>query len=516
MNGSRFFELRRFARLIWVVLKYGSGPLMRRVLRRAARGDSFAVRLRNALEELGLTYVKLGQFLALRFDIVPPDVARELNQLFEQVPPFEFRGVRRVIERELGQPLEQLFIDFETQPVAAASVAQVHRARTLRGERVAVKVQRPGIQRLFAADMRIILRMTAIADALRLAGRLSLTEMASEFATWTWREMNFLIEAHTAERVRAHAVGEVIPRVDWQLTTSHVLTTEFIDAISLARLASAVEKNELEEVRRQYPDLDISEVLHALAMASLRQLFTSGLFHGDPHPGNILVLPDNRVAFVDFGIFGELNDFERSVLAGLIENLALGNINDAFRHYAQELMPTESTDPRAFEREAKSVLRRWYRGASDPARSVSERHVGRYIGDMIEVSRRNGLRMGINYLLCWRTLNALDATVLRLQPEFDLMRELRTFFEAYRPSMQDRVLDLVLDRQLALQYGETARGLPHSIRAALDLVAAGRAPFVAHEFEARVNERRADREAALVALALALVSLFTFALTVLR
>ena len=512
MNGSRIFQLRRFMRLVWAVLKYGSGPLVRRALRRPLAGGALAERLREALEELGLTYVKLGQFLALRFDIVPPDVARELNQLFEQVPPFDAAVVRQVIESELNAPLEEFFAEFETEPIAAASVAQVHRARTVSGERVAVKVQRPDIQRLFAADMQIILWVTSIADTLGLAGRLSLTEMASEFATWTWREMNFLIEAHTAERVRAHAVDEVIPRVNWRLTTSRVLTAEFIEGISLARLASAVEKGE----QIGGPDLDISAVLHALAMASLRQLFTSGLFHGDPHPGNILVLHDNRVAFVDFGIFGEFNTFERAVLAGLIENLALGNIGDAFRYYEQELMPTESTDPRAFEREARAVLRRWHRNASDPSRPVSERHVGRYIGEMIEVSRRNGLRMGINYLLCWRTLNALDATVLRLQPEFDLMRELRTFFEAYRPGIQNRVLDLVLDRELALQYGETARALPNWKRATLDLVVSGQAPFVVREFEAPVNAARADGEAMLVASALAFISLTMLAFAVLH
>jgi ubiquinone biosynthesis protein len=168
-----FLDFERIVRLIWVGSKYGALPLLRWLLGRPPKGPSAGVRLRRAFEELGITYLKLGQFLTMRFDVLPAEVCLELNKLFETVPPMPFPEARRVVETELHAPLETLFLSFERQPIAAASVAQVHEARTTNNERVAVKIQRTNIDRLFAADMRNLRRVARLIDASGLAGAFS-------------------------------------------------------------------------------------------------------------------------------------------------------------------------------------------------------------------------------------------------------------------------------------------------------------------------------------------------------
>jgi ubiquinone biosynthesis protein len=179
---DRLLQLRRGSALLWTVVRFGVPLLVRAALRRPGYRTDLPVKVRMALEDLGLTYLKLGQYLAMRFDILPPDICRELGKLFDDVAPMPPELARRRIEEELGAPMAELFQSFGEEPLAAASVAQVHDARTRDGARVAVKVQRPGIERIFRADIALLRRMTRAADAFHLLGRLSATEMLDQFA----------------------------------------------------------------------------------------------------------------------------------------------------------------------------------------------------------------------------------------------------------------------------------------------------------------------------------------------
>jgi ubiquinone biosynthesis protein len=480
---------RRLATLAWALIRFGL-PLLGRRIVRPRRGDpELPVRFRRALEEMGLTYLKLGQYLAMRFDILPAEVCRELGRLFDEVPPMPFETSRAVVEQELAGPLEQRFARFDSQPLAAASVAQVHRAATLDGEEVAVKVQRPGITRVFETDIRILRAITRAADALQLLGRLSVTEMLDEFARWTMRETDFLQEARTAERVGANPPPyEVEPDVRWDLTTARVLTLEFIEGVTLAQIIRVIERDGEQAAVEQIPGLDVELVLHHLSFASLRQIFVTGLFHGDPHPGNILVLSDNRVAFVDFGIFGELSRYDREILGAQIEQLAIGNIDESLRAYAKQLSLTPESDPRAFRREARGVLREWYELSLRTDSPTAERHLGRYIGRMIDISRRHRLLYDMSFLLYWRALNALDSTALRMSSSFDLMRELRSFFERLRPGLAARLADLTLDEHTWSIVRSLVMDAPDRMRFALDGLSDGR-----FEGTVAVSERESER-----------------------
>jgi ubiquinone biosynthesis protein len=431
------------------------------MLRLPPRGESYAVRIRLALEELGLTYLKLGQFLALRFDILPEEVSRELNRLFEEVSPIPFEDMQTVLESELHGPLQTFFRVFEPEPIAAASVSQVYEAWTYTNERVAVKIQRPGIEHILAADFRILRPLLKLVGTFGLLLGYSGKEVADEFASWTQRELDFTLEGQAADRLRTNALSyEIIPTIYWNLTTPKVLTMEFIDGLSLAVVSDLLEAGKDDVLYAYLPHLDAEETGHNIAFAIMHQLFVTGFFHADPHPGNIIIRDDNKAAFVDFGICGALTDEEREILAGHIENIALGNIAESFRYFAMQYTPTDDTDLQAFEQEGKAILQRWYQATVNPYATVHDLHLGKYATEMFEVVRRYHLRASLNTLLFWRALHALDAAALRLSDHFDLMRHMRDFFEHIRPKLVDRALTMLTDRRLIVELVELVRAIP--------------------------------------------------------
>jgi ubiquinone biosynthesis protein len=432
---------------------------------RAALGrdpEPVGVAVRHALENLGLTYIKLGQYLATRFDVLPSEFCDELTKLLEEVRPASFADVRATVESEFGAPLESIYPSFALRPIASASVAQVHEARTRAGDRVAVKIQRPGIDRIFAADARNMRRLARLADFFGLLGAASMVEMVDEFSAWTNRELDFCAEAAAADRLRKTATsGEVIPCVHWHLTTKRVLTLEFIDGVSLARVLSLVESGREAELRGLLPALDIQKVGRLMTRAYLRQLLVTGFFHGDPHPGNVIVLRDNRFAFVDFGIVGYLTPYLRAALVGYLENLALGNIDESYRYYVRQLEFSDDSDMRRFASEAKQVLRRWYDASHDPLASIEERHLATYSSEMLVIIRHHRVQMPPDSLLFWRSMNMLAAAAIRVPGYFDLLGEMSVFFAANRAGIVERASGLWLNPGYWSQLTDTVRTAVH-------------------------------------------------------
>ncbi len=493
-TSEAWLDLRRLALLAAKCLRFGLFPLANWVPFAGYRRWSFAARFRRALEDLGLTYLKLGQFLALRFDILPPEVCEELNRLFETVPPMPAEAARSLIEAELGGRLETFFVEFAAEPIAAASVAQVHRAVLRGGQVVAVKIQRRGLEAVFKADIRNLTRAARLVDALGWFGRLSAASMVREFAEWTLRELDFRLEAETSEQIaRRSEAFVVIPRVIWERSSPRVLTMEFVEGVSASQLSQLLEKGGPGLVRSRLPGLDLELSLRRFTEASLSQLFVEGFFHGDPHPGNIMFRNDNRVAFLDFGIFGSLSPAERESVAGQIERLALGDIAGSFQFYSRQLVPTEDTDCEQFQAEAMEVLRRWHESVTNLRTSIRERHLAKYTTEMIEVSRRHHLRYGMNYLLFWRALNHLNATLWLLAPDYDLMAQLRTFFERIRPGWLDRARAILLDTRTK---GAWAEALPAAVSAGEECVS-GREGAQAGAFGVSIveSDRRPRRRA---------------------
>ena len=505
--SDSLLDLRRALLLLKTAVKFGAVPFLRWIIRSPLSAADLAVRLRAAIEELGLTYLKAGQFLAMRYDILPGEICRELNRLFENVSPLPFDQVIGVIEAELGGPIRAFFSSVRSEPIGSASVAQVHEGRTLNGDRVAIKVQRPNIERTFAADIRNLRRGAALVDTTGVLGSLSAVEMVDEFAEWTLRELNFVVEGQTADRLREEALAhEIVPRIYWSITTPKVLTMELVDGISLARVADLIDRGGLDQVRAVLPHFDLEQALHHLASSSLNQIFVFGFFHGDPHPGNILVRDDNRLAFVDFGIFGELTDYQRRVVVGFVRNIALGNIGESFRFFARQFAPTVETDPRAFKRESIAGLHSWYQASISETAPMEERHVGKYVGEMLSIARRNRLRMGYGYLLFWRVLNALDSTVLRLSAQFDVIAEMRDFFERTPAAGLQQDLEIPLNANQAATVAELALGVSRHAAGILHSLRNGPPAWRVIEEETAELRRARDRDANWLTASLVVVS----------
>ncbi len=405
-------------------------------------GDPPQVRFRYALQRLGMTYLKLGQFLALRIDLLPREWCAELSKLFEQAAPMPAAEVRSVIESEAGMPLENVFQSFLWDPLASASIAQVHEAFTLEGQRVAVKVQRKKMEMYFAADMRNIRRIAAIIDMLKVIGELSVVEVTHEFENYTSKEFDFVAEGRAADRFREAAVsGEIVPHILWHLTTRRMLTMEFVEGISLAKVKVMVDTNRVDELKELMPEVNLFEAMRNLVRASMHQLLVVGFFHADLHPGNVLLCRNNSIAFLDYGISGSVSAQKREQLANHLEHVALGNIDESFRAYSGMFQVTDRTDYEAFELECKTILRSWVEAIRNTDTPVEQRLVAGFSEEMFAVVRRHHLIVGLDTILFWRAMIILDATVLQLCHGFDLLKELREFFVLHRPGLLERIRD---------------------------------------------------------------------------
>ena len=306
------------------------------------------VRLRLAFERLGGAWVKLGQMLALRYDILPVPYCDELFRLLNQVAPFSYDEVREIIRRELGAEPEVVFATFEHQSFAAASIGQVHRASLHNGDVVAVKVQRPHIRETLKADIDLMYSVTWLLDWTRLFGGTKSRDVIDEFARWTADEVDYLVEARQAVLLREHAKGdryERIARVYRDYTTSRVLTTELIEGIPLVEIMVAKRDGDLEYLERlEKSGHDLDRIVRHLDWNMLNQVFVFGYFHADLHPANMFVLDGDAIGYVDFGIVGQLPNRVRESLTRYSWLLFRGEVEPAVRELMRWLAPGPATD----------------------------------------------------------------------------------------------------------------------------------------------------------------------------
>jgi len=309
-------HLRRYREIVFVFIKYGFGAIIdnigilkhinvRRKILKQTNDENIAKlsrgeRLRLALEELGPTFIKMGQILSTRSDILPKDIIKELEKLQDKAPAFSFDEVKSVIQNEFGESLEEAYAEFEPTPLAAASIAQVHKALLWSGKTVVVKVQRPGIEKIIAQDMRILEDIAKFVDNHTKYGKIyNFTKMVEDFKKRLEEELDFRIEGENAEKFKKNFLKDKkvkIPSIIWTHTTRRVLTMEYIGSIPLNDF------NAIDEA-----GLDRGAIARNLAKSVLNQILRDGFFHGDPHPGNIMVLQDGTIAFLDFGMVGSLS-----------------------------------------------------------------------------------------------------------------------------------------------------------------------------------------------------------------
>jgi ubiquinone biosynthesis protein len=411
----------------------------------SARGQH----LREVLDELGPTFVKFGQLLSTRPDVVPPDIVLELRGLQDDVRPFPFEQAERVIEEELGNTLERLFIDFEPTPVAAASIGQVHRATLPNGRRVAVKIQRPGAPRQIEADLGLLYQAARLVrERVRALDFVDTRQVVDEFARSIRKELDYRQEGRNAQNFHRHFAGDPhvrVPKVYWQYSRPRVLTLEWIDGIQLADL-------DLVGTRLE----DRRELATRITETWMAMIFRHGFFHGDPHPANILVPREaGTIGLVDFGAVGTLTDDDMSKLTGLFIDAANENIELIPRRLADLGVRYPKDREGEFLAEIRELYYRYY------GSTLSEVDPIQVIREGFQLIYSMNLHLPARFLLLDRAIATLGSVTTELYPDFNV-------FEVARPYARDLMLDrfrpdrvVRRTRREALRYAQVLAEAPH-------------------------------------------------------
>lgn len=422
--------MRRTFVLGFGLFRFGLAVIIAR-LRRADLNRVVGVELREFLGQMGFAYVKLGQFLALRFDLLPAEVCAELRGLFDHAPTMPLGDVVRQIETELGRPLEENYRSVDSTCIAAGSLAQIHSAVTSGGDRVAIKVQRPNAQRDFEADMWLARLAARGVDALGVLRSLSLTSIVDEFVDTTRQELDFGTEGRVATAVRARTnPGISVPRIHWDLSTSRVLTMDYVEGVTMTTAVTLAREGRTDELDALLPGVDLDDAVRRIADESLRQVLIGGLFHADPHPGNLLLSRDGTITYVDFGSHGRLSRQQREDCAGYIKYNAVGNFERGFQHFYRLMRPTTDVDYRSFRRSSIKVIEVWTERSHDAEANLVERHLGTVMFRTMAAMRLHGVRPAPEFLLFWRVLFQIDSMALELGGKVDMFATVRQFFES--------------------------------------------------------------------------------------
>jgi len=426
----RIARARRYAQVSNIARRNG---LVRQVRVRPRFGDhernvAFARSLRRTLEEAGVTFVKFGQLMSTRDDLLPPEFITELQSLQDQVAPVPWPLVEELLAAELGAPVGQVFTRFEQKPLAAASIGQVHRATLHSGEQVVVKVQRPGITAVVDRDLDIILRLAASLERRAAwAHDLGAVDLAHDFAAALREELDFRVEARNLTTITAssalHRSSDRVrlPKLYGDFTTRRVLVMELLDGVPLGRADAVIAER----------GLDRAELARTLLRCLLRQIMVDGVFHDDPHPGNILVLADGQLALLDFGSVGHLDTQLQGALQSLL--LAIDQRDPAaFRDALLEIIDdSPDIDVRSLER---SLGRLMARNLSPGLIPDAEAFAG-----IFRIVSVYGVTVPPEIAMVFRTLATLQGTLARLAPGFDIIRESQRFSDTEITAQLDPV-----------------------------------------------------------------------------
>ncbi|MEM6479521.1 MAG: AarF/UbiB family protein [Pseudomonadota bacterium] len=385
--------------------------------------------LSKTLEGLGGIFVKLGQFMAMRPDIVPQAYAQEADKLLDRAQFFPFATVRETIEADFGKPLEALYESFEEEPLAAASFAQVHRAKLHGGKTVAVKIQRPNLARKVNGDLRLMRFLAWLVESTGLARRLRIKELVEEFGFWTSEELSFKKEAAFATAMRESDVDiedEYIPEIFWEYTSERVLTLEFLSGVWVSQIKRDLReggpKNPPQRCETHHPH----QIAHMLLENMLRQVFERGTFHADPHAGNLVILDDGRVGYVDFGITGQIDKKFRDTQLQVLLALSVGDLDKYYREVSTFLQPIPAGANReAIRSEIISGARNWMNAGYNRKASLRERGSSGLLLTILETARRHNLSVSNVAVRYFRSVIAIETLILVLHEKFPYRRELK-------------------------------------------------------------------------------------------
>ena len=429
---SRLMVFTRILTWGFWLLRYALGVLADRVRGRASK-KADAVRLRITLERLGASAIKIGQQLGVRADLVPKEISDELLGLLDSVPPFPVAQARALIEKELGRPIDELFETFKDEAIGSASIACVYLATLPTGEEVAVKVRRPGVDRILAADLDAVAYLCRKAESFGLLERGKSLPVLREFRTMLLDELNFGVEARQTELFRLDSKKGnpfvTAPHVYHDYSTNKILVTEFITGISLKHILGAIQRGDeayLDALAAKGYDLE--KLSKRMVDVFYWQLFENTFFHADPHPSNVILLPDNTVVMIDFGATGTITSKYRADLMRFVNSFSKNDLDGMVRNMIASLEPLPPLDIDEYTSDMTHAMREYLFTAKSKSATWQERTSGRAMTAITEISRRYGISMRPDVLRYFRASFQFDSIIYRLNPDLDGRREVRRYF----------------------------------------------------------------------------------------
>lgn len=460
--------IRRYRTILGVLIKYGFGHFVDQLnighyLELGKRIVSFGKspkelerlsqpqRLRMAMEELGPTFIKLGQLLSTRPDVLPKSYIEEFSKLQDEVPPVSLEAITAQVRRELGYPVSELFAEFSEKPLATASIAQVHRGRLKSGEEVVFKIRRPGVVKLVETDIDVLMGLAYLVE--QHAPTFAIydpTGLVKEFRRSITRELNFTREGRTVDRFAANFADNptvCFPKIFWDYSGEIVLTMEYIAGIKISSFDQLTAQG-----------YDLKEIARRGADAFLKQVLDHGLFHGDPHPGNVFILPDQVICMLDYGIVGRLGKDLKDQLIDLLHALL---DRDVDRIIAQLLFSGElldSSDLKNLRRDLHDFIEDYYDIV------LQDIEVGKLLSDFIEILTHHHIHFPPDYMLLAKALVIMEGIGRQLDPDFNMIAHMR-------PYVNRLVLERLSPKHVTSQfgrviqaYGALASNLPNDIK----------------------------------------------------
>ena len=459
-------HLKRYRQVTQVLVKHGLGQIVDQLklwettnlrwhISQRKHEEHVALtrpeRVRLAMEELGPAYIKLGQMLSTRPDLIPPEYVTELEKLQEHAVPFSNEIARQVIQDELNCPLKDAFTKFGKQPVASASLSQVYRAELKTGQVVAVKVQRPGISELVQIDLEIIRDLASRLERhFEKIREFDLVSLVEEFSADMRRELNFTAEAHNIihfARNFENAPFIHVPTVYKEFSTSKLLVMEYIEGIGVLSLDKLKEQG-----------YNLTQIAHNGADIYLKSILEHGFFHADPHPGNIQILPDNVVCLLDFGMMGRLSDHDREILTGMLKSMVDHDAKGMTRLVLELADSPVSVNTEQLELEISNLIEDYV------SISIEELNVGEFLDQLIRLLRNYQLQLPKYYIWLARAVSMVENIACQLDPDFNLAKYSEPYvrdlcIKRFNPFQQIREF-----RATAADFFKLAKDLPYEIR----------------------------------------------------
>jgi len=460
--------IRRYRTILGVLIKYGFGHFVEQLNidyylelgKRLVTLDkipkdlerlSQPQRLRLVMEELGPTFIKLGQLLSTRPDVLDKAYIHEFSKLQDKVPAVSFEEINAQIQRELGYPAEELFTEFSTKPLAAASIAQVHRGKLRSGEEVVFKVRRPGIVKIVETDIDVLMGLAYLIEQhVPTVALYDPVGLVKEFRRSIMRELNFTREGRTVDRFAVNfAESETVytPKIFWDYTGDIVLTMEYVDGIKISAL---------EELTAQ--GYDLKEIARRGADAFLKQVLDFGLFHADPHPGNVFILPDQIICMLDYGMVGRLGQDLKDQLIDLLQALLNRDVDRIISQllYSGEL--TDDSDIKNLRRDLHDFIEDYYDIV------LQDIKVGKLLTEFIEILTHHRIHFPADFMILAKALVIMEGVGRQLDPEFNMINHMRPYvnklvFERFSPKNISEQAGRIVQA-----YSSLAKNLPQDIK----------------------------------------------------